>query len=61
MSKTLTVREIAEQLQICKPAAYQLVNSPGFPAIHVGRAIRIPEAAFQQWIEQQTGGKNGSN
>ena len=60
MPTILTVKEIAEQMQICKPAAYQLVNSPGFPAVHIGRVIRIPEAAFQRWLEQQTGGKDGS-
>lgn len=57
MDKILTVSEMGERLQVSKPVAYRIANQPDFPAIHIGRAIRIPEAAFMRWLEKQTEGK----
>jgi excisionase family DNA binding protein len=52
----LTVQEAAGRLQISRTAAYALARRwldsagvEGIPAVRIGRSIRIPAAAFEQW------------
>ena len=52
----LTVQEAARRLGISRTAAYMLARrwlessgSEGIPAVRIGRSIRVPEAAFEQW------------
>lgn len=33
--------------------AYQLIRTPGFPVIKIGRAYRIPRASFYDWLSRQ--------
>ena len=47
---TMSVKELANNLGISLPKAYQLVKQPGFPVIHVGARILIPVDAFQEWM-----------
>lgn len=47
---TMSVKELANNLGISLPKAYQLVKQPGFPVIHVGARILIPVDAFQEWL-----------
>ena len=47
---TMSVKELANNLGISLPKAYQLVKQPGFPVIHVGARILIPVVAFQEWL-----------
>jgi len=45
---TMTVAEVAEQLNISKPLAYNLCASRGFPSIKLGeRRIVVPVAEFK--------------
>jgi excisionase family DNA binding protein len=37
----LTVEQVRQVLGISRPVAYQLANRHDFPAIRIGRAIRI--------------------
>lgn len=53
MENVLTVMDVSERLRVSLPTAYRIVNSSDFPVIRVGRAIRIPEAAFVRWLEKQ--------
>jgi excisionase family DNA binding protein len=46
--------EVAIILGIGRSTVYELVQRGDLPAIHVGRAVRIPAAALQRWVEQQT-------
>lgn len=47
-----TVAEIAEQLNIGKNLAYELVHRKDFPKIIIGnRKILIPVKAFERWLE----------
>jgi len=56
MDKLLKVEDIQEILNIKKSKAYELVNTPGFPAIRIGaKMIRIPQEDFEQWIKAYTG------
>ena len=48
--KTMSVRELADEMGISLPKAYELVKSPGFPSIRVGTRILIPVEAFREWM-----------
>ena len=45
--------EAAETLGIGRTRIYDMLASGDLPAIRIGRSIRIPVAALQQWIERQ--------
>ena len=52
-SEMMTVREAALYLRISRDLAYELVKQEDFPALRLGRAIRIPRFGLDQWIAQQ--------
>jgi excisionase family DNA binding protein len=52
-SELLTVPEAAQLLRISRNLAYELVARQELPAIRLGRVIRIPRAALDEWMEQQ--------
>ncbi len=54
-SGLLTVPEAAQILRISRNLAYELVARNELPSIRLGRVIRIPRAALDAWMEQQTG------
>ena len=47
----LTVREAAQLLRISRNLAYELVTRGEIPAIRLGRVIRVPRTALDQWLE----------
>ena len=47
---TMSVQELASQLGISLPKAYELVKRPGFPALRIGTRILIPVDAFREWL-----------
>lgn len=47
---TMTVTEMAQQLGISRPIAYELAKRKDFPALRIGRRILIPRAAFELWL-----------
>jgi len=49
----LKVKDIQDILNISKNSAYELVNSKNFPAIKIGRCLRIPRDSFKEWVERQ--------
>lgn len=50
----LTVAEVARRLRISRVSAYRLCRDRGFPAARVRGQIRIPAAAFERWLADQT-------
>lgn len=48
----LTVEELAAFLRIGRSKAYELCHQPDFPAIRIGRTIRISREAFLAWLAQ---------
>lgn len=50
---TMTVDEMAEELNISRPTAYDLVKQTGFPAFHIGQRIIVNREGLQRWINQQ--------
>ncbi len=51
----LTVPQVAELLQIGMNQAYNLCRRPDFPAIHIGRNIRINREVLQDWLDRYNG------
>ena len=47
---TMSVQELASQLGISLPKAYELVKQPGFPVLKIGSRILIPVDAFREWL-----------
>lgn len=47
---TMSVQEMSLKMGISLPKAYDLVHTPGFPAIRVGKRILIPVDAFREWL-----------
>ena len=47
---TMTVSEMAHQLGISKPKAYELVKREDFPAVFIGKRIIIPVHALEEWL-----------
>ena len=44
------IKDIARILKISIPTAYELARKPDFPAIKIGKAIRISKEAFEKWL-----------
>jgi excisionase family DNA binding protein len=47
---TMSVQELAAEMGISLPKAYQLVKEPDFPTIRVGSRILIPTEAYKEWL-----------
>jgi len=60
LPRVLTVIEIAHYLRISRSAAYELLRHPDFPAIRLGRTVRVSRAAFMQWLEKQENSHSGA-
>ena len=53
---TLSVDELAHELGISKPLAYELARREGFPAIRISeRRIIIPVDALRAWLNSNAG------
>ena len=52
----MSVQELARQMGISLPKAYELVKEPGFPTIRIGTRILIPMEGFQNWLRQKSNG-----
>lgn len=52
----LTVPQLARQLQIGRDQAYNLTHIPSFPAIRIGRNVRINREQLQNWLNENNGG-----
>ena len=50
----LTMRHVIEVTGVSRDTAFRLVHQRGFPSVRVGKQIRVPKAAFQRWLEEQT-------
>ena len=53
---TMTVDEMAAELNISRPTAYELVKQEYFPAFRIGQRILVNRAGLQRWIDAQCGG-----
>ena len=52
---TISVDELATQLGISRPLAYELTRRDGFPAVRLGeRRIVIPLDGLKRWLDSQS-------
>ena len=51
---TLTVKEMADMLEISEPTARKLTREEGFPVLKIGKAVRINRRGLEEWLYQQT-------
>lgn len=52
MSARITVREIAEDLQLSTPTVYALLERKEIPSIRAGRIYIITRHAYEQWKQR---------
>ena len=50
---TYSVQEAAEVVGISASRMYQLVKTTGFPAVCIGRRIRVSKKGLERWVEEQ--------
>jgi excisionase family DNA binding protein len=49
----LRIPEAAAMLRLSRAKVYQLIDAEGLPVVRFGRAVRVPRASLQLWIEQR--------
>lgn len=52
-SLTYKPKEAAKVVGVSPPVMYDLCKRADFPAIHIGRAIVIPKASLERWLEEK--------
>ena len=52
-SLTLTVPQMAKELNISRNTAYDLTKQKGFPCFHVGKRVLINRDMLQDWLDEQ--------
>ena len=52
MEKLLTLEEVSEIFRFSPEKTSQLVNTPGFPKLKLGKQYRIPEEELEKWIKK---------
>lgn len=52
----LTVSQTAQLLQIGRDQAYNLTHRSDFPALRIGRNVRVNRAGLQNWLDKNNGG-----
>ena len=50
---TLTVKQLAQELHMSMPTAYDLVKEDGFPSIRRGRKYLVNREALQAWLNAE--------
>ena len=48
--KLLTIQEVADLLRVSKARVYDLIHQRLLPACHLGRQLRVEEAALREWV-----------
>ncbi|MGL4549084.1 helix-turn-helix domain-containing protein [Eubacterium aggregans] len=48
-----SVPEVAKELGISTPKAYDVVKAPNFPKIYIGSRIIIPKEEFSKWLARE--------
>ena len=52
-SLTLTVPQMAKELNISRNTAYELTKQKGFPCFRVGKRVLINRDMLQSWLDEQ--------
>ena len=49
----LNVPQVCKMLGLSRTKVYELIATEGLPVVRFGRAVRVPHALLQQWVEQR--------
>ncbi|GAW92488.1 helix-turn-helix domain-containing protein [Calderihabitans maritimus] len=60
LPEVMTMPDVARYLRISRSAAYELAHDPSFPAIRIGRTIRVRRDAFLHWLQRKENSPAGS-
>jgi excisionase family DNA binding protein len=52
-SMLLRIPEVARTLGIARSLAYEMARDGRLPAVHIGKAVRIPRRRLEAWIEER--------
>ena len=50
----LRASEVAESLGIARSKTYELMASGDLPTVRIGRSVRVPATALEEWIEARS-------
>lgn len=54
MPDVMDAKQIAEALQISKAGAYNLLNKPDFPTLHIGGRKLVMKNDLVDWLRKHT-------
>ncbi len=57
----LTVEETADILRVGRTLAWALVRDGVLPSVRLGRCVRVPLRALEEWVAQQTQQADGAS
>lgn len=57
--RLLRAADVAEILSVSRANAYALMAAGRIPSLRIGRCLRTPKSALQQWIVNQTEDHDG--
>jgi excisionase family DNA binding protein len=49
----LTASDVAAALRIGVSTAYRLMLAGELPSVRIGRSVRVPRAALEEWVRRQ--------
>lgn len=52
-NEILTVKQAAQLLQLSEDLVYNMCHRKDFPAVRIGRTIRIPRDLLMDWVNAQ--------
>ena len=50
----IRVKELAMIIRLSRARTYALVHKGVIPSVKIGGSIRVPRAAYEQWLKAQT-------
>lgn len=53
-SLLLRAEDVQRALGIGRSKVYELIASGDLPVVRIGRSVRVPSKALDEWIERQT-------
>mgnify|MGYP003295208389 CR=1 FL=1 len=51
LKKFYTPEEIMEILNLSRTSVYKLFKRSDFPAVRIGRMLRVEQSKFEKWLE----------
>ena len=54
MTEYISVKQMAQLLNISIDTAYAYSHNHDFPAVYIGRTIRIPVDKLERWLEKRS-------